>query len=373
MESVDKNNWIQALLYWFDQGNRQMPWRNTKDPYKRWVSEIMLQQTKVDTVIPYFNRFLERFPDVNSLASAEEDEVLKLWEGLGYYSRARNLLKAARIIEESYDGIFPATEKEALRLPGIGPYSAAAILSMAYDIALPSVDGNVMRVYSRIYGRYDNILEQAVIKQVRLELAGMIPFDRPGDFNESLMELGAVICLPGSPDCCSCPIEKYCQARSTGKERELPVRIKKDKKKILNQHVYVIWNEKKDAVLLRKNPSKGLLGGLWAFPTEKVEESNRELVQEKEIGYNIGKSKKVSDGEEPAAFDLKIIKKLGEAKHVFSHQLWNMSIYEARLETSDLTNHYWIPLSELKNLAFPEAYRKVFRKVPQLSEETGKE
>ncbi len=348
--------WVHLLLAWFDHGNRKMPWRNTKDPYKRWVSEIMLQQTKVDTVIPYFNRFMERFPDVSSLAMAEEDEVLKLWEGLGYYSRARNLLKAALMIQEKHGGRFPETEKEALKLPGVGAYSAAAVLSMAYDVSLPSVDGNVMRVYSRIYEREENILDPSVVKQVRKELSHLIPCDRPGDFNESMMELGAVICMPGIPDCLQCPVEGHCQTKRKGRQSEIPVRIKKGKRTVLEQHVYVLWSEKRDAVLLRKNPSKGLLGGLWAFPTETVETSkNREveLVQEKEIGYNV--------------------EKVGVAKHVFSHQEWNMKIFEAQVRGSEWQDYQWILLSDLNKLAFPEVYRKVFRMIPQLTEIAGKE
>jgi len=355
-EQTDNLKWVQLLLAWFDHGNRRMPWRNTKDPYKRWISEIMLQQTKVDTVIPYFIRFMERFPDVSSLAIAEEDEVLKLWEGLGYYSRARNLLKAALMIQEKHGGRFPETEKEAMKLPGVGAYSAAAVLSMAYDVPLPSVDGNVMRVYSRIYEREENILDPSVMKQVRKELEQVIPCDRPGDFNESMMELGAVICLPGIPDCQRCPLEVSCQTRRKGRQSEIPVRIKKGKKTILEQHVYVLWSEKKDAVLLRKNPSKGLLGGLWAFPTETVEAwKNREveLVQEKEIGYNV--------------------EKVGVEKHVFSHQQWNMTIFEAQANKREWLEYQWVPLSDLSKLAFPEAYRKVLRKIPKLAEIAGKE
>lgn len=348
--------WIPLLLEWFDKGNRKMPWRNTKEPYKRWVSEIMLQQTKVDTVIPYFNRFIDRFPSITSLAMAEEDEVLKLWEGLGYYSRARNLLKAALVIEEQYGGKFPETESEAMKLPGVGAYTAAAVLSMAYDVPLPSVDGNVMRVYSRIYEREENILDPSVMKKARKQLGTLIPQDRPGDFNESMMELGAVVCLPGTPDCQSCPVEEYCQARSKGREREIPIRIKKQKRTILEQHVYVLWNEQGDALLLGKNPSKGLLGGLWVFPTETMEISGdrkSELVQEKEIGYNI--------------------EKIGVTKHLFSHQEWHITIFEAQVKASPHKEYQWVSLSDFSNLAFPEAYRKVLRRIPKLAEVAGKE
>lgn len=361
IEPMLNEAWVRKLLEWFDAGNRIMPWRNTKDPYKRWISEIMLQQTKVETVIPYYEKFMTCFPDIEALAAANEDDVLKQWEGLGYYSRARNLLKAARVIQEEHDGTFPESEKEALKLPGIGPYTAAAVLSMAYDIPLSSVDGNVMRVFSRIYELKENVLEPKMVKLVRTKLEGMIPKDRPGDFNESMMELGAVVCLPNNPRCIDCPIQSFCQAKKSGLEQELPVRIKKNNKKILEKHVFVVWNKKKDALLLKRNPSKGLLGGMWVFPTQESLESKEGLVQENNKGYN--NENKESEEWDHLLTTMMMTRKIGRAKHIFSHQQWNMTIYEAETDSSDRTGYQWIQLSEIDKLAFPEVYQKVLRSI----------
>jgi A/G-specific adenine glycosylase len=370
--------WVPDLLRWFDQNKRSMPWREHPTPYYRWLSEIMLQQTRVDTVIPYFNRFVERYPDILSLGKAEEDDVLKLWEGLGYYSRARNLLKAARLMVKQHSGTFPATEKEALALPGIGPYSAAAVLSMAYGVPLPSVDGNVLRVYCRLTAFAANVLEAATVKKVQQSLKEIMPMESPGDFNESMMELGAVICLPANPRCGECPIQKNCVAYQNGQVEDLPIRIKKDK---TTRHYYLLYyllNETGTEVLVRKNPPKGLLGGLWAFPMIELSEQEMMLGSEtNSMDHAASRSNQkwpesVSDrrsleciAAEKAAHEwaasFSTIVHRGRLKHIFSHRHWTMEIMAAKSVALTPPGYGWIPLEQLSQLAFPEVYQKVIR------------
>jgi A/G-specific adenine glycosylase len=350
--SVNPPIWTESLLNWFDQNKREMPWRGTKNAYFRWVSEIMLQQTRVDTVIDYYNRFMECYPGINDLAAAQEDDVLKLWEGLGYYSRARNLLKAARVIVDRHGGSFPRTEKEALSLPGIGPYSAAAVLSMSYDMPLPSVDGNVLRVYCRLKALEENVMSPATVKKVRDALSTEIPLNRPGDFNESLMELGAVICAPTNPNCSQCPVKSFCLAHREGLVDNLPVRIKKDK--ITRHHylVYYLMNSEQNALLIRKNPSSGLLGGLWAFPM--IEMSTVDPISEENAAERIRENWGITLIEPSHK---------GLLKHIFTHKRWSMDIFSAVTHTQAPEGYQWIPLSKISELAFPEVYQKVIRLV----------
>jgi len=237
-----------------------MPWRETSDPYAIWVSEVMLQQTRVDTVVPYWERWLERFPTVAALADAELDDVLRHWEGLGYYSRARNLHSAARMVRERFDGAVPA-EPEALReLPGVGEYTAGAVASIAFGVATPAVDGNVRRVLSRLHD-----LATPTPRTLRERAAALVPADRPGDFNQALMELGATLCSPRSPACGECPVARWCLARRRGTQelRPLPTR----RKPIPEERVRSLVRVRDDgALLLARRPMDGLLGGLWEFP-----------------------------------------------------------------------------------------------------------
>ena len=252
-----------ALLPWYQEHRRDLPWRQEVSPYRTWVSEIMLQQTRVAAVIPYFQRFMVAFPTVEALASCDTEQLLKLWEGLGYYSRARNLQRAAAAIVQA--GAFPQTYRELTALPGIGDYTAGAILSIAFHQPVPAVDGNVLRVASRLTGSRDNILDAAVRRRWRGIMESIMPADAPGAFNQALMDLGAMVCLPGGePVCDACPAAAFCQARALGLQRQLPVRTGKPEKKVEHHTVFLLLQEGQAA--LRQRPDTGLLAGLWEYP-----------------------------------------------------------------------------------------------------------
>lgn len=219
---------LENLCTWYQHDHRDLPWRRTSDPYPVWISEIMLQQTRVQTVIPYFERFMQALPTVQALAEVPEDQLLKLWEGLGYYTRARSLQKAARMICDQYDGIMPRTWEKLIALPGIGPYTAGAVASIAGGECCAAVDGNVLRVLSRIFAREWDIKTQSVRRQAQQELEEVLPTDYPGDCNQALMELGAIICLPhGMPLCEICPVEAFCLAKEQERQQQLPVKSEK--------------------------------------------------------------------------------------------------------------------------------------------------
>ena len=256
---------MTPLLPWFERNARKLPWRATKDPYRIWVSEIMLQQTRVEAVIRYYHRFLDRLPDVAALAACPETELLKLWEGLGYYSRARNMQKAAREIVTAYGGEFPRTFKEIRALPGIGEYTAGAIASFAFDLPVPAVDGNVMRVAARLAACREDILSPATHRAVTAAVAAAQPKKRAGDFNQAAIELGALICLPNAaPKCGECPLAAVCEARARGIESELPVRKKAAPRKVEERTVLIL--REGDRVALCRRPSAGLLAGLFEPP-----------------------------------------------------------------------------------------------------------
>lgn len=254
------------LLAWYRANARDLPWRRTTDPYQIWVSEIMLQQTRVAAVLGYYARFLETFPTVEALAAAPEERLMKLWEGLGYYSRARNLQKAARIVAEQ-GGRFPDTYQDLLALPGVGDYTASAIASAAFGRREAAVDGNVLRVVARISGDGGDIARPDTKARMRAALQAVLPVDAPGDFNQALMELGATVCLPnGAPLCDRCPAADFCTARREERTGELPVKAAKKARRIEARTVFLIFWEKK--VALRRRPGRGLLAGLWEYPNE---------------------------------------------------------------------------------------------------------
>jgi len=251
------------LLAFFDERARPLPWRRTDDPYAIWVSEIMLQQTRVETVIPYWERWMDRFPDIDALASAEESVVLKAWEGLGYYSRARNLRKGAAVVRERFGGDVPATVDELREVPGIGPYTAGAVASIAFGVATPAVDGNVRRVLARLFDE-----PKPTAAWLRDRAADLVDPDRPGDFNQALMELGATVCTPRSPNCTGCPVAPMCVALEAGTVDRRPA--PKRRKPVPEREIVVVvacvrgpdgWR-----VAMRRRPTDGLLGGMWEFP-----------------------------------------------------------------------------------------------------------
>ena len=303
------------LMTWYDEHRRVLPWRENSAPYRVWVSEIMLQQTRVEAVKPYFERFMEAFPGIQDLAQAPEDRLLKLWEGLGYYNRARNLKKAAQIVMEEYGGRMPDCREELLKLPGIGSYTAGAVASIAYGRAVPAVDGNVLRVISRYRADGRDMLNDKVRKSVEEDLQAVMPPDRPGDFNQALMELGAVVCIPnGAPKCGECPWESFCQAHREGRETEFPKKAAKKARSIEKKTILVIQDAMKAAI--RKRPAKGMLAGMYEFPSEEGHLSREEvLALLKEKGLH------------PLR-----IQRLPDSRHVFSHKEWDMIGYAVRVD-----------------------------------------
>ena len=305
----------EPLLEWYDKGHRILPWREDPTAYKVWISEIMLQQTRVEAVKPYFNRFISELPDVESLADCEEDKLLKLWEGLGYYNRARNLQKAARQVVEIYNGEMPRTQEELLKLAGIGNYTSGAISSIAFGEKAPAVDGNVLRILSRLSLDEADILKDTTKRRVERQLLEVIPEHRPGDFNQALMELGATVCIPnGKPKCEECPWEKICLAHKEAREEEFPKKEAKKKRSIEKKTILIIQDENKSA--LHKRPAKGLLAGLYEFPNlEGHLTEKRVLAYLKEIGLEVLR-----------------IQKIESSKHIFSHKEWHMIAYQIRVD-----------------------------------------
>ena len=305
----------KPLLSWYDSGHRILPWREEPTPYHVWVSEIMLQQTRVEAVKPYYDRFMAALPDVASLAAAQEEVLLKLWEGLGYYNRVRNLNKAAQIVMKEYEGVMPDTYEKLLKLPGIGSYTAGAIASIAYGKKVPAVDGNVLRVLARLRCDERDIMQQQVKKQVEEELFAAMGDERPGDFNQALMELGATVCVPnGTPKCNQCPWEGLCLAHKEGREIEFPVKTAKKKRTIEEKTILLIRDENK--VALQKRPSKGLLAGMYEFPWMEGKLTEAEvLARLKEVGLSVLH-----------------IKPVGESKHIFTHKEWHMTGYAVRVD-----------------------------------------
>lgn len=255
------------LLEWYNENARTLPWRSDPTPYKVWLSEIMLQQTRVAAVMGYFNRMVERCPTVSDLASLDENSLMKLWQGLGYYTRARNLHRAAKIIVQQYNGTFPSDYNAIRSLPGVGDYTAGAVCSIAFGMPIPAVDGNVLRVVSRITGDDTDISTPAMKKKVTLALSEVIPTKAAGQFNQAMMELGATVCLPnGAPLCGKCPAAPFCAAHQTGQTDRLPVKAPRKARRIEERDVFLLFYKNK--VALRRRPEKGLLAGLWEFPNE---------------------------------------------------------------------------------------------------------
>lgn len=303
------------LLAWYDRGRRILPWRESPTPYHVWISEIMLQQTRVEAVKPYYDRFIRELPDVESLAGVEEEKLLKLWEGLGYYNRARNLKRAAEKIVADYGGEMPGEYEELVKLPGIGSYTAGAVSSIAFRRAVPAVDGNVLRILSRLRMDERDILDAKVKKEIEAELSEAIPRERPGDFNQALMELGAVVCVPnGAPKCERCPWETFCEAKKTGRMTEFPHKSPKKPRGIEQKTILLIRDE--DKIALHKRADKGLLAGMYEFPAMPGEQT-----EEKVLAYL------KTLGVAPLR-----IEKLPPSKHIFTHKEWHMTGYAIRVD-----------------------------------------
>lgn len=333
---------VEPLVNWFDQNKRELPWRRDKEPYHVWISEIMLQQTRIEAVMGYYARFLEALPDVESLSKVDDDALMKLWEGLGYYSRARNLKKAAVVITEEYGGEFPQAFIELKKLPGIGEYTAGAIASICFDEKVPAVDGNVLRVIARVQGSRDNVLLPQTKKSVTEQLGKIMP-QRSGAFNEALMELGELVCLPnGAPLCEDCPLQEHCTAYKKGLTEQIPVRVKKMKRKRADRSVFMI-TAPDGRIAIEKRPDTGLLSGMYQLPNVEGFHTDDELQeilrQWKSAPINIVFAK--------------------EAKHVFTHIDWYMKAYHVTVEEHH-DRFIWVTVDELQNsYPLPTAFQKL--------------
>lgn len=332
------------LLQWYEVNARTLPWRENTDPYRVWVSEIMLQQTRVSAVIPYYNRFMERLPSIADLAAAEEAGLLKLWEGLGYYSRAKNLQKAAKIICAEYDGKMPADFELLKKLPGIGEYTAGAIASIAFSLPVPAVDGNVLRIMSRLKADSQDMTTVKAKKEYGQVIQGIIPKDRTGDFNQALMELGALICLPNAaPLCEQCPAASVCAAHLQGNETDYPVMPAKKARR--QEKITVLLVEQNRRILLCKRENKGLLAGLWQYLVLP------EALEQPEISKWCEENKII----------LQSIQPLPQARHIFTHVQWNMQGYylkAAGCPDESFGDHVWADKNSLLvQYAVPSAFK----------------
>jgi len=329
----------QALLAWYDRSARVLPWRGIRDAYHTWVSEAMLQQTRVETVLSYYDRFLARFPTLSALAEASEEEVLKEWEGLGYYSRARNLWAGAREVMARFGGELPADPALLRTIRGIGPYTAGAIASIAFDVPVPAVDGNVIRVLSRLRGIREDASLPSVLRLIRKEAAGLVPAERPGDHNQAMMDLGATVCIPGTPDCAACPLSSFCDACRNGDASDLPRLPRAKPQKVLHWTLLLVRGEGR--ILMRRRTEK-LLQGMWCFPMLEGFYGQEELLAlAKSKGYP------VTGCSDPA----------GEYRHVFTHRIWEIRIYElsAEANASAPKGTVFIRETELDSLPVPAA------------------
>ena len=335
---------VDLLLHWYYENKRSLPWRKDKDPYSVWISEIMLQQTRIEAVIEYYERFMKRIPTIKELSEIEEDELLKLWEGLGYYSRARNLKKASIKIMNEYHGVFPSTYSEILSLPGIGEYTAGAIASICFQLKEVAIDGNVMRVYSRVEGKDLDVSDLKVKKKIGEAIKKILPHES-GDYNQAIMELGEVICIPGGmPKCDSCPLQDMCIAHKKGIEMEIPRKITKKDKKEENYTVFLL--KYKDLFALRKR-EEGLLNNMWEFPNKEGKISKKQI---EELYHGI-------------------VEKGISSTHIFTHKKWNLTSYFIEVKEMD-SNYTWVSLEDIENdkaipTAFKPFYEYLKKKYPQ--------
>ena len=329
------------LLSWYDAHARALPWRGIHNAYHTWVSETMLQQTRVETVLSYYERFIRRFPDVRSLAEAPLEEVLKLWEGLGYYRRAANLHRGAQQVMAEYGGKVPGDAAALRKISGIGDYTAGAIASIAFGQQVPAVDGNVIRVVSRVRGIRDNVGVPSVRRRLQQEAAALVPAARPGDFNQAMMDLGATVCVPGTPSCGRCPVAEMCDAYHAGDAEELPEMPRKNPPRDVDYDLCLIFSGGR--VLMRQRTER-MLQGLWVFPMLEEHHTPRQLpgLVRRSLGLRVSA---------PEA--------AGEARHVFTHQVWHMRLYMMKAEKSGAPEGWrYVTPEEMDALALPTAVGK---------------
>lgn len=342
----------EALLTWYRQNARPLPWRETSEPYSIWLSEIMLQQTQVSTVLPYYERFLRRFPSIEALSKAEQGDVLKLWEGLGYYSRARNLHKAAKKIMDEHNGRFPDNLEMVQALPGIGRSTAGAIMTFAFGQPHPILDGNVKRVLARVEA-WDKPTQATESQKKLWRVSESLLPDKPDsayDFNQALMELGATLCSPRQPQCKPCPLNSFCQGYQRGLQNDLPVKAPRKTTPHYTIAVGMVWRDNRMLIALR--PEEGLLGGLWEFPGGKVKEGESiEACVHREIMEETGLKVLVED-------------KIAQVRHAYTHFKITLHAFHCRYVSGNASPRAsqelrWVTMDELKNYAFPKANNKI--------------
>ncbi|MBI5422413.1 A/G-specific adenine glycosylase [Candidatus Peregrinibacteria bacterium] len=346
----DRQSIRKHLVHWFNENQRDLPWRKTYDPYQVWISEIMLQQTQVKTALPYYDRWMTAFPTIASVAKASEDEVLKLWEGLGYYSRVRNLQKAAQVIMDKHQGKIPTRFEELLELPGIGRYSAGAVSSIAFNQEKPVVDGNVIRVLARLIGTTENTRLPKNVEQFWNWAEALIPTGHAREFNQGMMELGALVCTPANPKCGTCPLAKQCVAYAKGIQEQLPNRGESEAKIKIQVSVAVI--RKGDKVFIQKRPSHGLMAGLWEFPGGKTNAGETSLKAiHREIREELG-------------VGLKNVKKIRTIKHGYTKFHVDLHCFTAELgegtfKPTVAEEYKWVSMDSLKKYPFSAPGRKL--------------
>ena len=357
----------EAFLDWYEVHQRNLPWRENHDPYRIWISEIMLQQTRVVTVIDYFYRFMEAFPDITSLAQAPEEQLLKLWEGLGYYSRARNIQAAAQEMVARYDGQMPQTLDEISSLKGIGPYTAGAIASIAFGLPEPAIDGNVMRVVSRLFTIQADIAKPASRKIFDEAMRTILPPEAPGDFNQALMDLGSSICTPTNPQCALCPLQSYCLAYQTDTVEQYPVKSKKQPPKPIYYLAYCLQNQQGEYLLMQR-PATGLLAKMWTFPLVEVTKEEYFRYQSAYQGGQLALDSVAEDeaNELPIWSDavghvVWQTRHLGEITHIFSHLKWHVLLFYGRVGTTSMLppEARWVKAADFGQYAFPKPQQKL--------------
>lgn len=349
--TVDSTNFSVDLTRWYAQNKRDLPWRHTKDPYKIWISEIMLQQTTVNTVIDYYERWVKVFPTIYDLAKAPLQKALKQWQGLGYYNRVKNLHKAALILIKEHRGIIPKDPQKIRSLPGFGPYSTGSVLSIAYDIPLTIIDANVRRVIMRVLA-LPGIADTKQDFKINQFLLKVLPLKNVGDFNQALMELGALVCRSQEPFCSTCPVSQYCQAYKIGKQEIIP----ETKKKIIKDiHAVVAIIKKKDKYFIQKRPSKGLLADLWEFPGGKINlKESKEKALARELNEELG-------------VQLKSSKHLFNVRHFYTQFRVNLSVFICLMEHDPKTDemHQWVSTSDFSKYPMPSGSAKIIEKLKE--------
>ncbi|MCC5925098.1 MAG: A/G-specific adenine glycosylase [Bacteroidetes bacterium] len=345
----------ELVIHWYRSNKRELPWRQSRNPYQIWISEIMLQQTRVDQMTPYFERFIRRFPDVHALANADLQEVLMLWEGLGYYSRARNMHEAAKTIVREYDGDLPSEREQFRALKGVGDYTAAAVLSIAFNQPYAVVDGNVIRLISRYLGITDDIKKPSVKRYIQDVVNTWISTENPSEFNQGMMEIGSLVCKPRNPSCDSCPLQHTCVAHMTAQTERIPYKSKSSK---VPHHTIVVGivHDTSGNVLIARRPESAMLGGLWEFPGGKVEQGETlEQALERELDEELG-------------ITVNNIEAFHQLKHAYSHFKITMHAFTCDIasgkpspKSSDAIK--WVHVHQLKEYPFPKANRSLTQKL----------